>query len=81
MALISLAALAALALFVAPAGASDPAGSWLSYARYDAPGEKIITALNTTWVVPSLPATSKGSNAPGWWFGVMDKVMHAGSNP
>ena len=42
-------------------------------ARYDAPAEGIITALNTTWVVPSLPATSRGSNAPGWWFGVMDK--------
>lgn len=53
--------------------ANDPAGSWLSYARYDAPGEGIITKLNTTWLVPSLPATSRGSNAPGWWFGVMDK--------
>ena len=53
--------------------ANDPAGSWLSYARYDAPAEGIITTLNTTWTVPSLPATSRGSNAPGWWFGVMDK--------
>ena len=53
--------------------ANDPAGSWLSYARYDAPNEGVITALNTTWVVPSLPQTSFGSNAPGWWFGVMDK--------
>lgn len=53
--------------------ANDPAGSWLSYARYDAPGEGIITALNTTWTVPSMPARSRGSNAPGWWFGVMDK--------
>ena len=56
-----------------PCVLQDPAGSWLSYARYDAPAAGTITALNTTWVVPSLPATSWGSNAPGWWFGVMDK--------
>jgi hypothetical protein len=29
-----------------------------------------ITYLNATWVVPSDPATSIGSNAPGWWYGV-----------
>ena len=63
--------LASLAVVVV---AKDPAGSWLSYARYDAPSSGIITALNTTWVVPPLPASSLGSNAPGWWFGVMDKV-------
>lgn len=63
----------ALSLIAAASLANDPAGSWLSYARYDAPTEGIITALNTTWIVPSLPATSRGSNAPGWWFGVMDK--------
>ena len=61
----------ALALGLFAPLANDPAGSWLSYARYDAAGT--ITALNTTWKVPSLPATSFGSNAPGWWFGVMDK--------
>ena len=52
---------------------SDPAGSWLSYARFDAPGTGVITALNTSWKVPSKPAIPFGSNAPGWWFGVMDK--------
>ena len=66
-------ALSLLALSPAAVLANDPAGSWLSYARYDAPAEGIITALNTTWTVPSMPATSRGSNAPGWWFGVMDK--------
>ena len=54
--------------------ANDPASSWLSYARFDAgSASSKITALNTTWTVPSLPATAFGSNAPGWWFGVMDK--------
>ena len=62
-----------LAIGVADVAANDPAGSWLSYARYDAPSSSRITALNTTWLVPDLPATSFGSNAPGWWFGVMDK--------
>lgn len=62
--------LLALAVVV---GANDPASSWLSYVRFDAPSSSIITALNTTWVVPSLPAKPFGSNAPGWWFGVMDK--------
>merc|ERR550537_1998930 len=50
--------------------AQDPAGSWLTYAAYTDPGRGKITALNTTWVVPSNPATPYGSNAPGWWFGV-----------
>ena len=65
---------AVLSCLYSSASANDPAGSWLSYARWDAPDStSIITMLNTSWRVPSLPATSKGSNAPGWWFGVMDK--------
>ena len=66
------ASLALLAL-AALARADDPASSWLSYARYDAGAGAKITALNTTWTVPDKPATPFGSNAPGWWFGVMDK--------
>jgi hypothetical protein len=62
-----------LVLALIGGSASDPAGSWLSYARFDAPGSGVITALNTSWKVPSLPAIPFGSNAPGWWFGVMDK--------
>jgi hypothetical protein len=50
--------------------ANDPAGSWLSYAAYTDPNDGIITALNTTWKVPSNPKSSWGSNAPGWWFGI-----------
>ena len=52
------------------ARANDPAGSWLSYAVFEAENEGRITQLNTTWTVPSNPSTSWGSNAPGWWFGV-----------
>jgi hypothetical protein len=59
----------ALALFVI-AAADDPAGSWLSYASWTAPGDAEITMLNTTWVVPSMPTEKRGSNAPGWWFGL-----------
>eukprot|EP01124_Arcella_intermedia_P017389 TRINITY_DN24156_c0_g1_i1.p1 TRINITY_DN24156_c0_g1~~TRINITY_DN24156_c0_g1_i1.p1 ORF type:complete len:242 (-),score=21.28 TRINITY_DN24156_c0_g1_i1:44-769(-) len=47
----------------------DPADSWLSYAAFDANGV-IITGLNASWVVPTMPSNSFGSNAPGWWFGV-----------
>lgn len=51
--------------------ANDPAGSWLSYAVYNAPSSSSrITALNTTWTVPADPSQSFGSNAPGWWFGI-----------
>ena len=53
--------------------ANDPAGSWLSYARWDAPDDGVITSLNTSWYVPSNPSTSRGSNAPGWWYGVQTK--------
>lgn len=53
-----------------PRWGDDPAGSWLSYASYAADSKSTITALNTTWVVPSLPSTPYGSNAPGWWFGI-----------
>ncbi len=56
--------LATVAL-AATASANDPAGSWLSYAAYTDPGHGIITALNTTWKVPSNPASNWGSNAPG----------------
>jgi hypothetical protein len=56
--------LATVAL-AATASANDPAGSWLSYAAYTDPGHGIITALNTTWTVPSNPASNWGSNAPG----------------
>eukprot|EP00937_MAST-01D_sp_MAST-1D-sp2_P003109 g3109.t1 len=63
----------ALFALVACTLADDPAGSWLSYARYDAAASSTITALNTSWTVPAQPETPFGSNAPGWWFGVMDK--------
>jgi hypothetical protein len=42
---------------VAPILANDPADSWLSYAAWTAPNNGRITALNTTFVVPSNPAT------------------------
>jgi hypothetical protein len=58
------------ACIAALATADDPAGSWLSYAAWTAPNDAEITMLNTTWVVPSNPATPRGSNAPGWWFGL-----------
>lgn len=60
------------AALAAPALGNDPAGSWLSYAVFNAQGNQKITALNTTWTVPTNPATPYGSNAPGWWFGVQD---------
>jgi hypothetical protein len=63
----------AAAIALQLAGAQDPAGSWLSYARFDADADGIITSLNCSWVVPSLPKTPRGSNAPGWWFGVQTK--------
>ena len=69
----SLAAVASLAMVLSlPAAcmANDPAGSWLSYAAWTSPSRGRITALNTTWTVPSNPSTSWGSNAPGWWFGI-----------
>lgn len=50
--------------------ANDPAGSWLNYASWTSSGEARITALNTTWKVPSNPNSPWGSNAPGWWFGI-----------
>ena len=43
--------------------ANDPAGSWLSYARYDAPAE-VSSTLNTTWTVPSLPAQAAARMRP-----------------
>jgi len=48
----------------------DPAGSWLSYAVYKAPKGGLINRVNTTWTVPVGKPTSRGSNAPGWWYGV-----------
>jgi hypothetical protein len=57
----------------AVATAGDPASSWLTYAVWKDPQARRITALNTTWTVPSNPATSSGSNAPGWWFGTQTK--------
>ena len=56
-------ALALIAPFVA---GNDPASSWLTYAVYTAPHQNTVTMVNTTWVVPSEPATSHGSNAPGY---------------
>jgi hypothetical protein len=50
--------------------AQDPASSWLAYAAYTDPQNRPITSLSTSWIVPSNPKTSIGSNAPGWWFGV-----------
>ena len=61
---------ATLALMVSVAFANDPASSWLSYAGYTDPFGGRITLLNTTWVVPQLPTSSVGSNAPGWWYGI-----------
>jgi len=52
---------------------ADPASSWLTYAVWKDPEDRKITALNTTWIVPSNPAQSAGSNAPGWWFGIQTK--------
>ena len=63
-ALLSLSA----ALLLAVASADDPSGSWLSYAGYKDPGQGRITALNTSWIVPSPGGI--GSRAPGWWFGI-----------
>ena len=71
--LTSMRAILALCAFAAVTGlvkADDPAGSWLSYAAYKAPGSARITLINTSWTVPSDPKTSFGSNAPGWWYGV-----------
>jgi hypothetical protein len=65
--LFALATLLSLCTFVR---ADDPAGSWLAYAAYTDPQDRPITSLTTWWIVPSLPAQSLGSNAPGWWFGV-----------
>jgi hypothetical protein len=50
--------------------ADDPSPGWLSYAAYTDPQHRRITALNTTWTVPSRPKSMFGSNAPGWWFGI-----------
>lgn len=60
-------------LLIPCALANDPAGSWLTYAVFADPQDRKITSLNTTWTVPSEPATSYGSNAPGWWFGTQTK--------
>mmetsp|Transcript_37086 Transcript_37086/g.54502 ORF Transcript_37086/g.54502 Transcript_37086/m.54502 type:complete len:469 (+) Transcript_37086:62-1468(+) len=53
--------------------ANDPSGGWLSYVTYTDPQDRRITALNTTWNVPSKPESLMGSNAPGWWFGIQTK--------
>jgi hypothetical protein len=58
------------AILLALCSADDPSQSWLSYAAYTAPNEGTITLVNTTWVVPSNPSQKRGSNAPGWWYGV-----------
>ena len=63
-------ALVALVGAFTTAVADDPSSSWLSYVQYAAPSTGTITALNTSWVVPSKPSRSWGSNAPGWWFGI-----------
>ena len=60
----------ATALLAAAATANDPSGSWLSYAEWTDPNGGRITALNTSWTVPTNPTSTYGSNAPGWWFGV-----------
>merc|ERR1711991_819869 len=57
-----------LALLAAVAAAQDPAGSWLSYTEYDAPGT--ITFMSANWTVPSNPKDPFGGNAPGFWPGV-----------
>ena len=62
----AVASLSSLAL----ASANDPSGGWLSYVTYTDPQDRRITALNTTWNVPSRPTSLFGSNAPGWWFGI-----------
>lgn len=50
--------------------AQDPSPGWLSYASFTASPTSRITALNATWTVMAEPIKKKGSNAPGWWFGI-----------
>ena len=64
------AASVALLALVACVAANDPADSWLSYAVYKDSANRMVTLVNTSWVVPSDPKTPFGSNAPGWWYGV-----------
>ena len=40
------------------------------YVVWTAPNEGKVTAVNTTWTVPSRPKRMFGSNAPGWWYGI-----------
>jgi len=55
------------------ASAGDPSPGWLTYASWTSPGGR-ITALNTTWTVPTYPKdmTAGDSGAPGWWFGIQN---------
>mmetsp|Transcript_46837 Transcript_46837/g.101748 ORF Transcript_46837/g.101748 Transcript_46837/m.101748 type:complete len:262 (+) Transcript_46837:2-787(+) len=68
--LLALATSAVFAVPAVPPLGNDPAGSWLSYAVFKAENNQPITALNTSWIVPSEPKVKFGSNAPGWWFGI-----------
>lgn len=68
-----LAALTACATTRSTVLADDPSPGWLSYVTYTDPQDRRITALNTTWNVPSKPKSMYGSNAPGWWFGIQTK--------
>jgi hypothetical protein len=46
----------------------DPAGSWLSYARFDADTSSTITAMNSSWIVPELPSKMPLDWCP--WYGL-----------
>lgn len=50
------------------ASGNDPAGSWLSYARFDADTKSTITAMNSSWIVPSLPSQMPLDWCP--WYGL-----------
>jgi len=47
----------------------DPADSWLAYAVSSGNGN-MVTQVNASWVVPSLPTDQSEGSAPGWWFGI-----------
>eukprot|EP00756_Hemistasia_phaeocysticola_P034400 Hpha_TRINITY_DN16518_c3_g1::TRINITY_DN16518_c3_g1_i4::g.134213::m.134213/K01363/CTSB; cathepsin B len=64
------AAASAEASWRSPAVGGDPSSGWLTYAQYKAPAGSVITNVSMSWNVPSGPATSYGSGAPGWWYGV-----------
>ena len=72
------AAASVLVALIPHCSAADPSSGWLTYAQWDTGGGR-ITALNTSWVVPSMPKhalgpSDPGDAAPGWWFGIQTKA-------